>query len=311
MSKSTHLNLPIRFGTVGSPASAPQNKGSLAGITRLRELSLSALELAWVQSVRISDEACAKIKAAGAQYDVAISVHASYFINLNAETEEMWQAGRERLLTAARYGFKAGATDIVFHPGSYMKDSPADAYATATGRLCEVADTLRKEKVDVTLRPETMGKSALLGTLEDVIRWSQQIENVLPCIDFAHLHARTGDGSFNTYDEFASALHLIAGSLGERGTRNMHIHFSGIEYGPKGERHHLNLAEADIHYKALFQALADNAVGGRVLSETPNMEEDAVLMRNTYQRSWVKASRAHQPSPLRSNGLHIQRGKSN
>ena len=77
MSKAAHLDLPIRFGTVGTPASAPKNGGSAGGVQRIRELNLSALELAWVQSVRVSDESCAKIKAAGEQYDVALSVHVS------------------------------------------------------------------------------------------------------------------------------------------------------------------------------------------------------------------------------------------
>ncbi|HEY3341252.1 MAG TPA: TIM barrel protein [Anaerolineae bacterium] len=291
MSKSTHLDLPIRFGTVGSPASASKNKGSLGGIECLRELNLGALELAWVQSIRISDEMCAKIKEAGAQSDIAISVHASYYINLNAATEEMWLAGRERLLTAARAGYKAGATDIIFHPGSYMKQPPAEASATAMQRLSEVAETLKKEHVLVTLRPETMGKSALLGTLAEVITWSQQIETVLPCVDFAHLHARAGDGTFNTYDEFTSALDMIASGLGKRGIQHMHIHFSGIAYTAKGERNHLNLADADLNYKAFFKALADCGAHGRVLSETPNMEEDAVLMQNTYRRAWEKSGK--------------------
>ena len=292
MSKATHLDLPIRFGTVGSPASTPKNGGSTGGIARLRELNLSALELAWVQSVRVSDETCAKIKEAGATYDVALSVHAPYYINLNADTEEMWQAGRERLLAAARAGYKAGATDIVFHPGSYMKRQPAEAFSIATERLREVADALRKEEVAVTLRPETMGKSALLGTLQDAITWSREIAGVLPCVDFAHLHARAGDGSFNSYAEFDAALKLIEAGLGERGLKHMHIHFSGIAYTSKGEKNHLNLADADIKYKDLFRALTDCGAAGRVLSETPNMEEDAVLMQTTYQRSAAKAKRS-------------------
>lgn len=263
----------------------------MGGIARLRELNLSALELAWVQSVRVSDETCARIKEAGVEYDVALSVHAPYYINLNADTEEMWQAGRERLLAAARAGYKAGATDIIFHPGSYMKRQPAEAFGIATERLREVAATLRKEQVAVTLRPETMGKSAMLGTLQDAITWGQEIENVLPCVDFAHLHARAGDGSFNSYAEFSAALSLIEAGLGERGIKHMHIHFSGIAYTSKGEKNHLNLADADIKYKDLFKALADCGAAGRVLSETPNMEEDAVLMQTTYQRSVAKAQR--------------------
>jgi deoxyribonuclease-4 len=134
-----------------------------------------------------------------------------------------------------------------------------------------------------------MGKSAMLGSLEECIAWSREIEDVLPCVDFAHLHARPGDGSFNTYAEFAGALKLIAAGLGERGLKRMHIHFSGIEYTSKGEKRHLNLDVADVKYKELFQALADFGAGGRVMSETPNMEEGAIVMRNTYQRAAVKA----------------------
>lgn len=289
MSKATHATLPFRFGTVGTPLSAAKNGGSAGGVARIRELSLGALELAWVQSVRISDEACARIRDAAAAHDVAVSVHASYYINLNAATEEMWLAGRERLLTACRAGAKAGATDIIFHPGSYMKMEPAVAWKIARDRLAEVVDTLRAEKVAVTLRPETMGKSAMLGTLEECIAWSREIENVLPCVDFAHLHARPGDGSFNTYAEFANALRLLSDGLGERGLTRMHVHFSGIEYTAKGEKRHVNLDVADVKYKELFKALADFGAGGRILSETPNMEEGAIVMRNTYQHAAAKA----------------------
>ena len=171
-----------------------------------------------------------------------------------------------------------------------MKAEPKIAVKISTERLSEVSDTLIKEKCNVTLRPETMGKSAMLGTLEETIAWSREIENVLPCVDFAHLHARPGDGSFNSYAEFTNALRLIASGLGARGLKRMHIHFSGIAYTAKGEKKHLNLDEADIKYKDFFKALADLGVSGRVLSETPNMEEGAVLMQNTYQRAWKRTA---------------------
>lgn len=289
MSKTTHLRLPLRFGTVGSPHSSPKNGGSAAAIGRIRELGLNALELAWVQSVRVSDEACARIKAEAERFDVALSVHAPYYINLNAQTEEMWLAGRERLLAAARAGYKSGATDIIFHPGSYMKLAPESAYAVGRDRLAETVETLRREGVRVTLRPETMGKSAMLGTLEECIAWSREIEDVLPCVDFAHLHARPGDGSFNSYAEFAAALRLLKDGLGERGLKRLHAHFSGIAYTAKGEKNHLNLADADVKHKELFKALADAGAAGRILCETPNMEEDAVLMQRTFERAHAKA----------------------
>jgi len=276
------------FGTVGSPLSTPKKPGGTpGGILRLRELKLDALELAWVQSVRVGDETCATIKATAISAKLALSVHAPYYINLNAQTKEMWAAGRDRLLAAARAGYKAGATDIIFHPGSYMINTPADAFKTATARLAEVVAQLRTEDVQVTLRPETMGKSAMLGTLEEAIEWSREIEGVLPCIDFAHLHARAGDGSFNSYQEFSAALKLVKDGLGKRGLQTLHIHLSGIEYGPKGEKKHLPLKDADLKYKELFRALIDAKASGRIMCESPLMEEDALVMQKAY-RSLLK-----------------------
>src|SRR5512139_1817105 len=281
------------FGTVGSPLSTPKKPGGTpGGILRLRELKLDALELAWVQSVRVSDETCAVIKSTAVEAKLALSVHAPYYINLNAQTKDMWQAGRDRLLAAARAGYKAGATDIIFHPGSYMQAEPTAVDQIAVQRLTEVAAQLKDEGVAVTLRPETMGKSAMLGTLEETIAWSRAIEGVLPCIDFAHLHARAGDGSFNSYKEFSAALKLVKDGLGRRGLQSLHIHLSGIDYGPKGEKKHLPLKESDLKYKALFQALIDNRAGGRILCESPRMEDDALVMQATYRRL-VQRSKQH------------------
>ena len=273
------------FGTVGAPMSTPKKPGgSPGGILRLRELKLDALELAWVQSVRVSDETCAVIKATAEEARLFLSVHAPYYINLNAQTQDLWAAGRDRLLAAARAGHKAGATDIIFHPGSYMQAEPAAANKIAGQRLAEVAQQLQVEGVKVTLRPETMGKRAMLGTLEETIAWSREIEGVLPCIDIAHLHARAGDGSFNSYQEFSAALKLVKDGLGKRGLQSLHIHLSGIDYGPKGEKKHLPLKDADLKYKEFFRALIDARAAGRILCESPLMEADALVMQKTYRR---------------------------
>jgi len=279
----------LLFGTVGSPIGTPKKPGgSPGGILHTAELGLGALELAWVQSVRASDETCATIKATALEAGVALSVHAPYFINLNAQTKDLLKAGLARLLAAARAGYKAGATDIIFHPGSYMKEDPAKVYPIARQRLAEVVDQLRSERVFVTLRPETMGKGAMIGSLEETVQLARDIDGVLPCIDFAHLHARPGDGSFNSYREFSDALKIVATGLGQRGLQSLHIHLSGIAYGPGGERKHLTLKEADLKYKDLFKALLDIGAAGRVLCESPIMEEDALLMQKTYRRLAAK-----------------------
>jgi deoxyribonuclease-4 len=148
-------------------------------------------------------------------------------------------------------------------------------------------DEVRAAGNPVILRPETMGKSAMLGSLEDTLEMARAIPGVLPCIDFAHLHARPGDGSFNSYAEWRAALELYAKTLGEDALAHLHIHLSGIEYGPKGEKNHLKLAESDLRLQDLMKALYDLNAGGRILCESPIMEEDALNMKKAWREAGV------------------------
>ena len=276
--------LSFLFGTVGSPLSTPKNPGGTAGgIARTAELGLGALELAWVQSVRVSEEKCAEIKATAKQHRIALSVHAPYFINLNANDAE-WPRSRKRLMDAAYYGNLAGATDIIFHPGSYFGEEPAKVLGVAIPRLRGCVEELRRAGNPVTLRPETMGKSALLGTLEDALEMAGAIEGVLPCIDFSHLHARTGDGSLNSYEEWMRVLKGYKRALGPKSLKHLHCHLSGIEYGEKGERNHLMLADSDFDLKGLLRALAELKCEGRIVCESPVMEDDALRIRAAWRR---------------------------
>lgn len=280
------MTLSFKFGTVGSPTGTPKKPGgSVGAIEFSKSIGLDTLELGWVQSVRVTEATCALIKSAGAEHDVALSVHAPYFINLNANDEE-WPKSRKRLMDAAHYGNLAGATDIIFHPGSYFTNDPLEVLKIAIPRLQGCVDELKKKGNPVTLRPETMGKSAMLGSFEDALAMSKAMGGVLPCLDFAHLHARPGDGTMNSYDEWSRLLEVYGKTLGQKALKHLHIHLSGIEYGPKGEKNHLSLADADLNMKALFKALNEFGCGGRIMCESPIMEEDALNMK----KAWMKAS---------------------
>ncbi|MBI3758472.1 MAG: hypothetical protein HY269_01805 [Deltaproteobacteria bacterium] len=156
--------------------------------------------------------------------------------------------------------------------------------AAVEPRLRDFVKELRDNGNPVTLRPETMGKIAMLGSFEDTLEMSTEVEGVQPCIDFAHLHARPGDGSVNSYAEWDALLKKLKKKLGASALKNMHIHLSGIEYGPKGEKKHLPFADADLKYKALFKALADHKCSGRILCESPKMEDDAVLLMKAWDK---------------------------
>lgn len=275
----------LRFGTVGSPQTASLS-GTPAAIRHIKELRLSHLEIAWVQSVRVSDETCAQIKATAEECGVSLSVHAPYFINLNSQTSELMEKSDARLLAAIRRGCLAGAKDIVFHPGSYHSQPPEQVYERAKEKLIEITGIIREEGLDVTVRPETMGKSAMFGNLDEVLQLSKEVPGVLPCIDWAHLHARRGDGSFNSYEEFADALTKVRDALGEEGLKKSHFHISGIAYSAKGEREHLPLNEADLRYRELLQAFIDFGVGGTAAIEAPVPfhTSDALTFQATYRR---------------------------
>lgn len=270
------------FGTVGAPASTPKKPGGSAGaVEHLATLGLLAYELAWVQSVRVKETTCAGIRQAAAEAGVHLSVHAPYFINLNAHAEE-WPKSRKRLMDAAHYGNLAGATDIVFHPGSYFGRDPAEVLPLAAERLHGCVAELRDAGNPVTLRPETMGKSAMLGSLADVLILAREVPGVEPCLDFSHLHARAGDGSMNSRGEWELALGAYAEMLGAGALRRLHGHLSGIEYGPKGERHHLMLGDSDLRLEELLQALCAFGCAGRILCESPVMDVDALRIQHAY-----------------------------
>ncbi len=271
------------FGTVGSPIATPKKPGgSLGAVQTIASLGLTALELGWVQSVRVSEQTCAQIKQEAQKLSIAISVHAPYFINLNADETE-WPKSRKRLMDAAYYGNLAGATDIVFHPGSYFQKTPEEVLPIAIKRLSGCIDELKKTKNPVTLRPEVMGKSAMLGSLEDTLVMAGELDQVLPCIDFAHLHARPGDGSNNSEAEWKKILEHYAQSLGRDKLKHLHIHLSGIEYTSKGEKNHVPLQESDLKVGELFKALKSAGAGGRIMCESPIMEEDALYMKKLWE----------------------------
>src|SRR5512146_2506631 len=170
------MALSFQFGTVGSPIGTPKKPGGSVGALQCsKSVGLPALELGLVQSARVSDETCAAIKAAAAENDVAVSVHAPYFINLNATSDE-WPKSRKRLMDAAHYGNLAGATDIIFHPGSYFGNDPKEVLKIAIPRLKGCVNELKKNGDKVTLRPETMGKSAMLGSFEDTLAMSAAMD---------------------------------------------------------------------------------------------------------------------------------------
>ncbi len=271
----------IFIGPAGIPNSAPR-KTTPEGVKWVRQLGLDAMEIEFVRGVRMSIEKAQEVKRIAEEVGVVLTVHAPYYVNLNSKDKAKLEASINRILESARVGYAAGAWSVAFHPGYYGGDVPSKAYYKIRDALKKIVDVVKNEGLDIWIRPELMGGLAEFGSLEEIVNLSKEFDIVMPCIDFAHLHARTR-GKYNTYEEFRAVLEYLERELGREALDNMHIHISGIVYGDKGEIKHVNLDESDFNYRDLARVLKEFNVKGVLISESPNLEEDAKLFKKVLE----------------------------
>ncbi|MEM2138835.1 MAG: TIM barrel protein [Candidatus Woesearchaeota archaeon] len=271
----------LLFGTAGIPISS-KKKDTIGGIERVRELNLDAMELEFVHSINISKEKAPEVRKTINEKNVLLTCHAPYFINLNAVEPEKKHASINRILKSAEILSLANGYSVCFHPGFYLNMEKEKVFETIKENIKKIRKEMDENNYDVYLRPETTGKETQFGDLIELLKISQEVNGVMPVIDFSHLHART-NGKYNTYEEFKEILENVEKYLGKEGLNNMHIHLSGINYGEKGEKNHLVLEESDLNYKELIKTWKEFKIKGVVISESPNIEEDALLMKKTYE----------------------------
>jgi deoxyribonuclease IV len=273
----------LRIGPGGVPMSA-HPRTTEAGVRRLRELGLGHMELEFVNGVRMGEEAAGRVARAAAESDVSLTVHGPYYINFNSRDPAIRERSQERLFQTARIGALCGAHSFTFHAAFTHGDPPEDVHRTVREALRALQRRIRDAGIRIDIRPELTGKPSQYGSLDDLLRLSQEVPGVYPCIDFSHYHARHGGGQ-NGYASFSRTLEQVGAALGRGALDRLHMHVSGIEYGPGGERRHLPLPDADFRYAELMQALWDHRVGGWVVCESPVLEEDALRLKQAYARA--------------------------
>ena len=271
----------LRFGTSGIPLSS-RKPGTVHGIRRARELGLDHLEMAWVNGVKMGDAAADAIAAAATACDLTLTAHAPFFVNL-CGAPDVVERSRSRLVETARLGARCGAQSFCFHAAFYGRLEHAEADSRIRAELTQVVKDVKAIPARIDVRTELTGKPSQAGSLTELLGWAQAVPGVLPCIDFSHQYARE-QGRHNTYEEFAATLSAIETALGRAALERLHIHISGIQYGPKGERKHEPLVETKFAWKQLLRALKDMRVSGWAVAESPAMEDDALLLQKTYRR---------------------------
>jgi deoxyribonuclease IV len=273
----------LLFGTGGTPLSSAKPRNPLNALKRLSELGLGCTELEFTYGVRMSETEAEQVANLARKLKIKLTSHAPYYINLNAHEHDIIISSQDRVLQTAHISYLCGVQNIAFHAAFYMKDNPAEVFERVKKLLTGLTAEIKRQNKTVWLRPELMGKVSQFGSLEETLNLCSEVEGLAPCIDFAHLHSRTG--KYNSYYEFKSVLNQVEKKLGRSALDNMHIHLSGISYNTRtGELMHLNLRESDLRYEELLQALKEQDVKGVVICESPNLEEDALHLQEIYNK---------------------------
>ena len=268
----------LRVACPGTPRTTPSPGGTVEGIAQAQRLGIQAMEIEWVQQVPSNVERMREIRAAAGS-DFALTVHAPYFINLNADDEAKKAVSIQRILKALAMAQHCGAVSVCVHAAFYLGHPPQRALENVLRATEEILQQKKSLFPDVNLAYETMGKPTQFGTLEELLVVAERF-GIYPCVDTAHMHARA-NGAVNTAEEWHALLDAYEAALGKASLQTMHLHYSGIAYGPKGEKHHLPLRESDARWQEFLHVLHERNVGGVLVCESPTMEDDTMLLRDT------------------------------
>jgi deoxyribonuclease-4 len=239
------------------------------------------MEIEFVQGVRMKEGAAREVAQAAKELDISLSSHAPYFVNLCTSDSTKMANSRRNIITSARITALAGGSITVFHPGFYQKLNPKEAYDAAKKALKSIESELKTMNIRIRLGAETVGKPSAFGGLDENIKLAQELDMVVPALDFAHLHAR-GDFRIRGEADYRTIFDRLERELGDY-VKRFHCHFSEINYSGKGERNHLPLGtNNEPPFRPFMKFLAENGYSGTVICETPKLDIDALTMMREY-----------------------------
>ena len=279
----------VKFGPSGFCEKFVVNHSHTEEIPQwLKDHDLDAYEYAFNKGIRISDEKALSIKKVFDKYGVQLSVHGPYYINLANPDEEMAEKSKGYIIDSLKKMRLMGAKYLVFHPGSLMKMSRSESFDLVMKRLKELIVLLDENGFDdMYICPETMGKHGQVGTVEEVAKMCALDKRIIPTLDFGHINA-FGLGCLKTESDFENVFKTLEKYIGQR-FKKVHIHFSKIMYGDKGELKHLNYDEDQIYgpdFELLAKVLKKYDIDATVICESSgNQTEDSEKMKQIFLSS--------------------------
>lgn len=251
----------------------------------LNKKGLDLFEYSFGRGVRITAQIAEAIGSEADKCGIEMSVHAPYFINFASVEQEKADNSIGYLTSSLESLRHFHGKRCVFHPGAEGKQPRNEAFARTKDNFSRALEVIKQQGFDdLIVCPETMGKQAQIGTVDEVIELCNLAPNVYPCVDFGHVNSLWG-GALKNADDFQRIIDRMFDLLGEEKTKNMHVHFSKIMYGAKGEIKHLTFA--DNIYGPQFEPLCDvivkNGLTPHILCESAGTQMlDSLYMKNCY-----------------------------
>lgn len=277
----------IRFGPSGNSLRFYDegHKSSVEAPEWIANQGLSAYEYSFGKGINISDAKANEIGAKGLEHEVAISVHAPYYINFANPSDEMAEKSYNYILNSCRKVRQFYGNRVVFHASTVGQMTRTDAVELTKKRLQTLASLIVENKMDDCLFcPETMGRINQIGDTEEVVEFCKIADFYIPAIDFGHLNARTY-GSLKTADDYEAIILHVVNNLGFERASKMHIHFSKIEYSKGGEVRHLTFADNVYgpEFEPLAQVIRRHNLQPVIICESNGTQsDDAVEMKRIY-----------------------------
>jgi deoxyribonuclease-4 len=273
----------VRFGPAGKPVNF---KGPTSGIPKfLHDEELDAFEYQAVRGVKISKSDAMLLGKNAKENDVWLTLHGPYFINLSGEPETV-KASKQRLILSLKAASWMGAHQVVFHPGFYGSKNKIEALNLCIKSIRQIVEEVKNLGIkNILLGPETTGKQSQVGSLDEIIEMCQNADMTAPTIDWAHIHARN-IGGIKSKEDYLVILDKIENKLGSQTMKNLHCHYTPVEYTEKGERRHHVMGEEGFgpDFKHLAQLINELGLKPVIISETPMLDIDALKMKDIVNK---------------------------
>jgi deoxyribonuclease-4 len=253
----------IKVGPAGTGGT-----NNLEGLRKVAKLGLDCMEVEFTYGVRMPVDMARQVGELAERLEIVLSVHAPYYINLASDEAEKVTASKKRILDSCHRAHLMGAENVVFHAGFYQSKTAKKTYMLIKKEMISLQKQISRKRWNVVLCPEVTGKPSQFGSVAEILKLMKDTGCGIT-VDFAHLYARNqGD------IRYEKVLDQVP--------KRFHAHFSGIEFGPKGEKKHIKTTQK--FFEPLAKSLTQRNLDVTIINESPQPHKDAVMMKRVLHR---------------------------